>query len=149
MLILTDILYNYTTGNTLSHCCTAENRPNLTWRLVFELISHQIFFVLSQVDTLIMMYKTHCQCVLDNAINVNFQEVMISVTWEHFITTESQIIMKWKVYHPLKLIQLFKYFVSDPKLSAPLLAGNARPPAAAAGEPCDSRHLLCLWLHSL
>lgn len=22
-----------------------------------------------------MMYKTHCQCVLDNAINVNFQEV--------------------------------------------------------------------------
>lgn len=29
-----------------------------------------------QVDTLIMMYKTHCQCILDNAINVNFEEVM-------------------------------------------------------------------------
>uniref|UniRef100_A0AAQ6IJ02 DNA-binding protein RFX6 n=1 Tax=Anabas testudineus TaxID=64144 RepID=A0AAQ6IJ02_ANATE len=28
-----------------------------------------------KVDTLIMMYKTHCQCVLDNAINVNFQEI--------------------------------------------------------------------------
>ncbi|XP_029943228.1 DNA-binding protein RFX6 [Salarias fasciatus] len=27
------------------------------------------------VDTLIMMYKTHCQCVLDNAINANFQEI--------------------------------------------------------------------------
>lgn len=22
-----------------------------------------------------MMYKTHCQCILDNAINVNFEEV--------------------------------------------------------------------------
>lgn len=29
-----------------------------------------------QVETLIMMYKTHCQCILDNAINVNFEEVM-------------------------------------------------------------------------
>ncbi|KAM9798241.1 DNA-binding protein RFX6 [Neosynchiropus ocellatus] len=28
-----------------------------------------------QVDTLIMMYKTHCQCILDNAINVNFEEI--------------------------------------------------------------------------
>lgn len=31
--------------------------------------------LLLQVDTLIMMYKTHCQCILDNAINVNFEEV--------------------------------------------------------------------------
>lgn len=22
-----------------------------------------------------MMYKTHCQCILDNAININFEEV--------------------------------------------------------------------------
>ncbi|KAM7395990.1 hypothetical protein PAMA_007326 [Pampus argenteus] len=29
-----------------------------------------------KVDTLIMMYKTHCQCILDNAINVNFEEGM-------------------------------------------------------------------------
>ncbi|XP_051908225.1 DNA-binding protein RFX6 isoform X2 [Hippocampus zosterae] len=28
-----------------------------------------------KVDTLIMMYKTHCQCILDNAINVNFDEI--------------------------------------------------------------------------
>uniref|UniRef100_A0A6Q2ZAP7 DNA-binding protein RFX6 n=1 Tax=Esox lucius TaxID=8010 RepID=A0A6Q2ZAP7_ESOLU len=28
-----------------------------------------------KVDTLIMMYKTHCQCILDNAINVNFEEI--------------------------------------------------------------------------
>ncbi|XP_077408987.1 DNA-binding protein RFX6 isoform X2 [Vanacampus margaritifer] len=28
-----------------------------------------------KVDTLIMMYKTHCQCILDNAINVNFGEI--------------------------------------------------------------------------
>ncbi|KAK3516690.1 hypothetical protein QTP70_022182 [Hemibagrus guttatus] len=27
------------------------------------------------VDTLIMMYKTHCQCILDNAISVNFEEI--------------------------------------------------------------------------
>lgn len=33
--------------------------------------------LLLQVDTLIMMYKTHCQCILDNAINVNFEEVSI------------------------------------------------------------------------
>ncbi|XP_031717554.1 DNA-binding protein RFX6 [Anarrhichthys ocellatus] len=28
-----------------------------------------------KVDTLIMMYKTHCQCILDNAINVSFEEI--------------------------------------------------------------------------
>ncbi|XP_061900833.1 DNA-binding protein RFX6 [Entelurus aequoreus] len=28
-----------------------------------------------KVDTLIMMYKTHCQCILDNAININFDEI--------------------------------------------------------------------------
>ncbi|XP_060710806.1 DNA-binding protein RFX6 [Hemiscyllium ocellatum] len=28
-----------------------------------------------KVDTLIMMYKTHCQCILDNAINGNFEEI--------------------------------------------------------------------------
>ncbi|KAJ8009045.1 hypothetical protein DPEC_G00084760 [Dallia pectoralis] len=28
-----------------------------------------------KVDTLIMMYKTHCQCILDHAINVNFEEI--------------------------------------------------------------------------
>ncbi|KAG9493448.1 hypothetical protein GDO78_001389 [Eleutherodactylus coqui] len=33
----------------------------------------------SEVDTLIMMYKTHCQCVLDNAINGNFEEI------QHFL----------------------------------------------------------------
>ncbi|TWW69174.1 DNA-binding protein RFX6 [Takifugu flavidus] len=31
-----------------------------------------------KVETLIMMYKTHCQCILDNAINVNFEEVTAS-----------------------------------------------------------------------
>ncbi|XP_041420538.1 amine sulfotransferase isoform X2 [Xenopus laevis] len=34
----------------------------------------------SEVDTLIMMYKTHCQCVLDNAINENFKEITMSKT---------------------------------------------------------------------
>ncbi|XP_071892190.1 DNA-binding protein RFX6 isoform X3 [Anas platyrhynchos] len=33
----------------------------------------------NEVDTLIMMYKTHCQCVLDNAINGNFEEI------QHFL----------------------------------------------------------------
>uniref|UniRef100_H3CWH6 DNA-binding protein RFX6 n=1 Tax=Tetraodon nigroviridis TaxID=99883 RepID=H3CWH6_TETNG len=28
-----------------------------------------------KVETLIMMYKTHCQCILDSAINVNFEEI--------------------------------------------------------------------------
>ncbi|XP_012942177.1 DNA-binding protein RFX6 [Aplysia californica] len=32
-----------------------------------------------KVETLIMMYKTHCQCVLDTAINGNFEEVLIDV----------------------------------------------------------------------
>ncbi|XP_069461341.1 DNA-binding protein RFX6 [Ambystoma mexicanum] len=32
-----------------------------------------------KADTLIMMYKTHCQCVLDNAINGNFEEI------QHFL----------------------------------------------------------------
>nr|XP_011712233.1 DNA-binding protein RFX6 isoform X2 [Macaca nemestrina] len=33
----------------------------------------------NEVDTLIMMYKTHCQCILDNAINGNFEEI------QHFL----------------------------------------------------------------
>ncbi|XP_072264898.1 DNA-binding protein RFX6 [Pyxicephalus adspersus] len=32
-----------------------------------------------KVYTLIMMYKTHCQCILDNAINGNFEEI------QHFL----------------------------------------------------------------
>lgn len=40
-------------------------------------------------------------------------------------------------------------FSPDPELPAALLAGDARPPAAAAGEPGDSRHLLRLRLHPL
>ncbi|KAM5163414.1 DNA-binding protein RFX6 [Mantella aurantiaca] len=32
-----------------------------------------------KIDTLIMMYKTHCQCILDNAINGNFEEI------QHFL----------------------------------------------------------------
>ncbi|XP_042525208.1 DNA-binding protein RFX6 [Dipodomys spectabilis] len=32
-----------------------------------------------KVDTLIMMYKTHCQCILDNAISGNFEEI------QHFL----------------------------------------------------------------
>jgi len=28
-----------------------------------------------QVETFVMMYKTHCQCILDTAINANFEEV--------------------------------------------------------------------------
>lgn len=57
--------------------------------------------------------------------------------------------VKMTVYCPLRLIQHFKYFVLDPEFSAPLLAGNARPPAAADGKPSDSRHLLRLRLHSI
>ncbi|XP_024912584.1 DNA-binding protein RFX6 [Cynoglossus semilaevis] len=33
-----------------------------------------------KVETLIMMYKTHCQCILDNAININFEEVRHSAS---------------------------------------------------------------------
>ena len=29
----------------------------------------------SKVETLVMMYKTHCQCILDTLINSNFDEV--------------------------------------------------------------------------
>ncbi|KAJ0061212.1 hypothetical protein NL108_013529 [Boleophthalmus pectinirostris] len=35
-----------------------------------------------KVDTLIMMYKTHCQCILDNAINVNFEENFLLHFWQ-------------------------------------------------------------------
>lgn len=38
-------------------------------------------FMPKQVDTLIMMYKTHCQCILDNAINSNFEEVSKNREW--------------------------------------------------------------------
>lgn len=65
----------------------------LHWQqLVFIIIS--LFYCLCQVDTLIMMYKTHCQCILDNAINVNFEEVTSSVT------------RLWLLDHSARLIKL-------------------------------------------
>uniref|UniRef100_A0A672FBH1 DNA-binding protein RFX6 n=1 Tax=Salarias fasciatus TaxID=181472 RepID=A0A672FBH1_SALFA len=41
----------------------------------FPTAQHLHLVLQGTVDTLIMMYKTHCQCVLDNAINANFQEI--------------------------------------------------------------------------
>ncbi|KAF7690521.1 DNA-binding protein RFX6 [Silurus meridionalis] len=43
--------------------------PSAQHLLLHESISKE------KVDTLIMMYKTHCQCILDNAISVNFEEI--------------------------------------------------------------------------
>lgn len=45
-----------------------------------------------------MMYKTHCQCILDNAINVNFEEVIITVTRENFVFLVPQFTIQsnWK-----------------------------------------------------
>ncbi|KAM9435028.1 DNA-binding protein RFX6 [Clarias gariepinus] len=43
--------------------------PSAQHLLLTESISKE------KVDTLIMMYKTHCQCILDNAISVNFEEI--------------------------------------------------------------------------
>ncbi|KAG7316359.1 hypothetical protein KOW79_019900 [Hemibagrus wyckioides] len=43
--------------------------PSAQHLLLHESISKE------KVDTLIMMYKTHCQCILDNAISVNFDEI--------------------------------------------------------------------------
>lgn len=91
-----------------------------------------LFYCLCQVDTLIMMYKTHCQCILDNAINVNFEEVTSSV-------------YKTLTVGPFSLTdKTLRCFFPDPELSAPFLAGNAGPPAAAAGKPDHRRHLLRL-----
>lgn len=54
-----------------------ETSPGTRLIPVFAAVS--LFFrserLIPQVETLIMMYKTHCQCILDNAINVNFEEV--------------------------------------------------------------------------
>lgn len=83
-----------------------------------------------QVETLIMMYKTHCQCILDSAINVNFEEV----------TTSDHALVRNMVSSPADPALV----VPDPELPAPLLAGNARPPPAPAGKPRHRGHLLRL-----
>ncbi|KAG7280369.1 LOW QUALITY PROTEIN: hypothetical protein CRUP_022197 [Coryphaenoides rupestris] len=46
-----------------------------TGTLLPDFPSAQHLLLQGNVDTLIMMYKTHCQCILDNAINVNFEEI--------------------------------------------------------------------------
>ena len=38
---------------------------------------HYTLLFILQVETFIMMYKTHCQCILDTAINANFEEVSV------------------------------------------------------------------------
>ncbi|CAI9734235.1 DNA-binding protein RFX6-like [Octopus vulgaris] len=47
--------------------------PNAQYLILTEGISRE------KVETFIMMYKTHCQCILDTAINSNFEEVLIEV----------------------------------------------------------------------
>lgn len=92
--------------------------------------------LLLQVDTLIMMYKTHCQCILDNAINVNFEEVSIMKMARQTHQVSLLLILIFN-------FEMFLCF-SDPEFFAAFLAGDARPPVAAAGEPCHCGHLLRL-----
>ncbi|GAB1605060.1 DNA-binding protein RFX6-like [Argonauta hians] len=43
--------------------------PNAQYLILTEEVSRE------KVETFIMMYKTHCQCILDTAINSNFEEI--------------------------------------------------------------------------
>lgn len=64
-----------------------------------------------------MMYKTHCQCILDNAININFEEVS-TIKMAHQTNQFAIIII-------LMIIETFFLPFSDPEFSAPFLAGDA------------------------
>jgi hypothetical protein len=44
-----------------------------------------------------MMYKTHCQCILDTAINANFEEVSI----KHYIRIKQIIKILYIIYAKL------------------------------------------------
>ena len=47
-----------------------------------------------------MMYKTHCQCILDTAINANFEEVSI----KHYIRIKQIIKISYIIYVKLWIL---------------------------------------------
>ncbi|NP_001410707.1 DNA-binding protein RFX6 [Danio rerio] len=55
--------------------CSFPVKNTVYMKCIDLLTSDSVLLLICQVDTLIMMYKTHCQCILDNAINVNFEEI--------------------------------------------------------------------------
>lgn len=83
-----------------------------------------------------MMYKTHCQCILDNAINVNFEEVI------------SKLII-FLSYNLDFAHYKFLFCAPDPKLSSSLLARDAWTSSVTAGESSHCGHLLRVWLYTL
>ena len=42
---------------------------------IISCIIVKISLISFQVETFVVMYKTHCQCILDTVINANFDEV--------------------------------------------------------------------------
>uniref|UniRef100_A0A3B3UWN2 DNA-binding protein RFX6 n=1 Tax=Poecilia latipinna TaxID=48699 RepID=A0A3B3UWN2_9TELE len=96
-----------------------------------------------KVDTLIMMYKTHCQCILDNAININFEERCVSKTllqktslladirnfakhWEHWLASSLENLPECLA---AKKLPIARRFVSSLKRQTSFLhlAQIARP----------------------
>ncbi|KAM8832528.1 LOW QUALITY PROTEIN: DNA-binding protein RFX6 [Spinachia spinachia] len=63
-------------NNAMQYCNITLDCRAVSRRVIVCLIELMLILICSsQVDTLIMMYKTHCQCILDNAINVSFEEI--------------------------------------------------------------------------
>lgn len=110
-----------------------------------------------QVSTFIMMYRTHCQRILDTVIRANFDEArlfLLLTTHQHIFCvsrlTFSDLVLinvwKWKLLPP---ILSFTSCVASagPKLPAALLAGHAAPHAPCPRLPHGGEHRRCLWLH--
>lgn len=103
-----------------------------------------------QVSTFIMMYRTHCQRILDTVIRANFDEA-------RFLSFEAIRGFKWNKNKCLKTSTLPPRDAditscvapAGPKLPAALLAGHAAPHAARPRLPHSGEHRGSLWLHPL
>lgn len=103
-----------------------------------------MFCCWSQVSTFIMMYRTHCQRILDTVIRANFDEARCLLNLKRHALSASFICNA-------KRHGFFFFFLesSGPKLLAALLAGHATPHAPCPRLPHRREHRWSLWLHTL
>lgn len=96
---------------------------------VYTLLHNRFF----QLLTFVMMYRTHCQRILDTVIRANFDEVRLLNTC-HFLMLS---------HNAIKIT----FSSAGAELSAALLAGNARSHDGDIGCSSNSGHGGCLRYH--
>lgn len=89
-----------------------------------------------------MMYRTHCQRILDTVIRANFDEVCFFFKLFHLVAWWG-----WFIQSCYCNVYLCLCKCVGPELPVALLAGHAAPHAPCPGLFDSGQHSRCVWLH--